>query len=843
MMTAVTMVDDDPLNSPDFDPVDYLNHHFPTERSLDRLEPFMSNIAVQIGDLGDEISKTVQGQSEAGHQATRDVDEAKAAIRELFEKIRDMKAKAEQSEVMVQEICRDIKQLDFAKRHLQTTITALKRLHMLVTAVDQLQGVAKAKHYRESANLLDAVRQLLTHFESYSQVPRIAELRETVTGIKNELVEQTSQAFNQVGQLASSTADPEGFERDADKPGQFRSLQEACLVVDALGGQARQQQIESFCNQQMQPYDPLFPEGSTQAQLDQIDRRFAWFRRLLRGVDLRFDGVFPRHWRLQHRLCMRFLGQTRTALAEILDGGSKEAEDVTVLLKAVHKCLAFENEAHSRFEGKEDQTRQAKEVELDAEGNLIDPNSAEGIKQKYANASRGNDRDSTTVGRGVPKSLYAPLSADGEGVRDEVEGSLPPIVGMLSGVFEPFMGPYIAFERRNLDDLIKAAARTTGPSNDDIDRDRKLPVFSTSVNIFVYIKNSIQRCTKFTTGQTFFDLHQEYKSCLRAYANLLLAKLPTAQGTAVQQQHLVDGGEVTVCYVINTAEYCADILPQLEEMVKSKMDASFKEKVDLAEEQEPYYNVITQAVRVLVSGLETRVEPAFRAMSGINWGTCEMVGEESHYVRSIHDAFQSFVPSIRSLLSTMYFRNFCDKMVTSFLPSFLSLILRQRRVNEMGTQQLLLDVYNLKTLMLKVPSLGLDQLQSTPVPVSYTKYVTKHMSKIEMVLKLVGTPQAMLVERFQIMWPDGGAPDLQAIMTLKGMRKADQQMILDTLGMDDAQATNTTTRSEPAGAPLVAVPESGPLGAAFESNTREIASKMENSMRNMTSNLQKLSFR
>lgn len=51
-------------------------------------------------------------------------------------------------------------------------------------------------------------------------------------------------------------------------------------------------------------------------------------------------------------------------------------------------------------------------------------------------------------------------------------------------------------------------------------------------------------------------------------------------------------------------------------------------------------------------------------------------------------------------------RNFCDKMVTSFLPSFLSLILRQRRVNEMGTQQLLLDVYNLKTLMLKVPCLG-----------------------------------------------------------------------------------------------------------------------------------------
>lgn len=89
---------------------------------------------------------------------------------------------------------------------------------------------------------------------------------------------------------------------------------------------------------------------------------------------------------------------------------------------------------------------------------------------------------------------------------------------------------------------------------------------------------------------------------------------------------------------------------------RSKIDPSLAEKVDLAEEQEPYYNVITQAIRVLVSGLETRVEPAFRAMSATNWGSCEMVGEESHYVRSIHDAFQSFIPNIRSLLSTVYFR-------------------------------------------------------------------------------------------------------------------------------------------------------------------------------------------
>jgi len=50
---------------------------------------------------------------------------------ELMYKIREIKSKAEQSETMVQEICRDIKKLDFAKKHVTTTITALHRLTML----------------------------------------------------------------------------------------------------------------------------------------------------------------------------------------------------------------------------------------------------------------------------------------------------------------------------------------------------------------------------------------------------------------------------------------------------------------------------------------------------------------------------------------------------------------------------------------------------------------------------------------------------------------------------------------------------------------------------------------
>ena len=72
-----------------------------------------------------------------------------------------------------------------------------------------------------------------------------------------------------------------------------------------------------------------------------------------------------------------------------------------------------------------------------------------------------------------------------------------PIMGMLSGVFDPYMDPYIALEKRKLGEVISTSASNgKGKDAEDIDRDGKLPVFSTSVNAFMYIKNSVGRCTK-----------------------------------------------------------------------------------------------------------------------------------------------------------------------------------------------------------------------------------------------------------------------------------------------------------------------------------------------------------
>ena len=66
-----------------------------------------------------------------GNPGANACDPCCVCAQELNGHMKEIKVKADQSEALVVEICRDIKKLDFAKKNLTSTITALRRLGML----------------------------------------------------------------------------------------------------------------------------------------------------------------------------------------------------------------------------------------------------------------------------------------------------------------------------------------------------------------------------------------------------------------------------------------------------------------------------------------------------------------------------------------------------------------------------------------------------------------------------------------------------------------------------------------------------------------------------------------
>ncbi|KAI9492204.1 vacuolar protein sorting 53 [Zychaea mexicana] len=324
-----------PLDSPDLDPTEYINRLFPNEQSLSSVDTVINKLQAKADELSVEAERLTGSQSESNGGA-QELDNAKQAIQELFQKIQDIKLKAAQSESMVQEITQDVKSLDYAKRHLTHSVTVLKRLQMLVTAVDQLETMSRNKQFKESAQLLEAVIQLMQHFKSYKGVQQIAELSDRITQLQKDLDSCVLREFEN------------GFQKDGTLTGQTWLLHDACLVATALGDKTKEKIIKRYVDLQLSDYRQIFKSAEEVSQLDNISRRYAWLKRLLKTLDEKHADIFPPQWCVTARVCEQFCNYTRSDMEQVL--AASPQPDVKELLHALQLTIEFEAQLTKRYE-------------------------------------------------------------------------------------------------------------------------------------------------------------------------------------------------------------------------------------------------------------------------------------------------------------------------------------------------------------------------------------------------------------------------------------------------------------------------------------------------------------
>jgi hypothetical protein len=101
--------------------------------------------------------------------------------------------------------------------------------------------------------------------------------------------------------------------QDPAKPMKSSTITAACGVIDALGTDLRTQFIDRYVGLELKDYRRIFrvAEANEAGGLDNISRRFAWFRRLLQTHDVEAGRVFPKEWRVEWWLFAKFLEITR----------------------------------------------------------------------------------------------------------------------------------------------------------------------------------------------------------------------------------------------------------------------------------------------------------------------------------------------------------------------------------------------------------------------------------------------------------------------------------------------------------------------------------------------------
>uniref|UniRef100_A0A5S6QT54 Vacuolar protein sorting-associated protein 53 homolog n=1 Tax=Trichuris muris TaxID=70415 RepID=A0A5S6QT54_TRIMR len=747
----------DPFNREDFSVVEHINKLFSTEPSLIHVEEVMQDLDNEVARINEEICHILEMQSSSSVDGQAALQEAKLVMRELFDKVLEIKRKTDMSDTMVTEITRDMKQLDLAKKNLTASITTLNHLHMLVSGVESLESYIKTKNFRDIANLLPGIQNVLEHFSKYKAVLQISQLSEQMVNIGQEISELVSLEFKAYFSPNYKSASTSAIGSSQQQV----SIVDVCSVISVLDQPVRESLIQWFLNHQLTEYTILFDDTQDDAWLDKIDHRYGWFRDRLIEFENKYTAVFPADWEMPRRFALEFVKLTGDMLEKVTAKRIAEI-DSKLLLFAIQRTLNFEVLMSKRFSSQRSSDRQGKPSETE----------------------RG-----------------------GGGFR-----------GMLSSKFEKHMPLYISALDGSLNALIDQLAdkfRETGPPS--MEYGSTAVVIPNSSDLFIFYKKCIQQLLQLCMSeQLMADLAHLFKKYLREYAQRCLAnflpKITCGQVTTTAgliQSFLKEGDaprlsvEETyrVCCVLATAEFCAETIHNLQEKLKGLApNLATQDAFDFTPEQEVFFNLISGTIQILVQDLEVACDAALQTMTKMQWASVDAVGDESRYVNRIRQQLRANVSRVRDYLinARKYFIQFCLRFAGSFIPKFIGCLFRCKSVSITGAEQLLLDTHSLKTELVNLPVVG--SIAGRKPPEAYTKVVLKGMTKAEMILKLVMAPvdcPDSFVDQYLKLLPESDISEFQKVLDMKSIRRADQSSLMQIYNGKTSNASRERTSAAP----------------------------------------------
>lgn len=604
-----------------YDPLEHLNLLFSHPSAVFSINKVSQTLKQQQNDIASDIGALEMVQAYKPDSSLERMQSAQTELAQLFRKIETVRSRAIETEQNITSMTADIKRLDNTKKNLTLSMTALKRLQMLTTAYEQLRGLAKTRQYRDCAGLLQAVLQLMKHFNSYRSIEQIATLSREVSELQRELLEQVCEDFEMAFAKGEVTT----------KRG---VLIEACLVMDALGESAKSRIVTWYVNTELREYRQVFRGNDEAGSLDNIGRRYAWFKRMMKTHEDEHAVIFPPHWRVNEILATAFCDGTRDDFKGILERSMRRTDgakiDVNLLLSCLQETMDFEQSIEKRFSSE-------------------------------------------------PRASIDTLSSSTEEKSQSFNG-------LISVAFEPYLSLWVDSQEKQLATMIpKYRTQPLISADDEFSPQAVVP---SAIELFHFYKLTLSQCAKLSTSERLLDLSKILAKYLDEYAQqVLLNVLQTGGGgTNLSVQHAI--------LVLNTADFWHANTNQLEENIKKRIDSDLVSKVDLSSQSDAFLGVASAAVLSLVHMVDADCEGVWREMKNTNWSTMESAGDQSSYVGELIRQVNTKTEEILGIVAKQqYARAFCDNVVEHMASTYINNIILCKPVSEVGAQQVSTHLY------------------------------------------------------------------------------------------------------------------------------------------------------
>lgn len=340
---------DNPLDTVDYDPVRHLNQIFADSSALSSLGPLKQHVELYKAHLDYEISLPNDGLPE-DDEHIKLASNAPEELGLLEQDMESLREKGRNTEEKIRGLTSGIKRLDQTKSNLIQSITVLKRLQMLTTAFSQLSAQVRDRQYHEMVQTLPAVLELMGHFKPYRSINQVAQLSRQIGELQTQLSDQIMDDFSHIVNRQTGVASPNlGARSRAVAPS---NLSDACLVLEKIPGNFKEQLISWYCSVQLKEYRTIFKATDEAGSLENTSRRYAYLKRLLKRHQDEMSRYFAPSWKMEEHLCKAFCETTKEDIQTLL---SQKNIDVELLLGALQDTMEFEQYLLKRF-GKDSET-------------------------------------------------------------------------------------------------------------------------------------------------------------------------------------------------------------------------------------------------------------------------------------------------------------------------------------------------------------------------------------------------------------------------------------------------------------------------------------------------------
>ena len=651
-------------------------------------------------------------------QAERDRDAHDATLARL-------ETHASRAEASVGDITAEIRWLDTAKRNVAHSIVTLKRLQMLVNSTFHLEQLCAAEAFASAAQTLQAVQALLEYFAPYSAVEVVAQQRRRVDELRDDLRRKAMHAYEHAFQSARPHWDA------SDTP-----LPDAARAIDALGDETRTALIDWYCARQLREYRRVFRAVDEAGQLDNVARRYAWIRRMLRTYADEHSAAFLPAWHVDQRLLSLFAEITRDDLKSVLVRQQPRL-DADLLLGALNATNEFEAQVARQY------------------------------ARPFAEVVAAHRTAAAAAGQ--------PLT--------------------IAASFTPYLHVFVDAQERRLGELFAqfGAHASTGEAPAGSfeaqvahHAEEPMKVLLSSTELFWFYRQTLERCAQLGEHAPFRELAALFARWLRRYVADVLQP-------ALAQRHAdADAHVRAVCLALNTADYCATTCTQLEQKLNEKVRDADTHPVSLDGERQAFYAVVAGALQHLCRALYHATDAAFQQMlrPEVPWAHVEHVTERSPYMDALAAALEHVGVVVRhEVENKRVVRSWCDKAVAIVVTRFVHTVVRLRPVRQRVAAQLRADVDALATLLRELPQFGTHVWSGTPnlaaMHAAYDRIVDKQIARVAPVLAVLAAvpddaPQPdALVHTYRTHLHDQSLGNFQKVLDLKGLKRLDQTPLVE----------------------------------------------------------------